>query len=197
MELMSLPPEQHPFVRWRTPLLRQARTALVHGVRHGRPPGIMLEEWPFELREVRATFVTLEKGGKLRGCIGHLEATQPLVVDITENAVAAAIHDPRFPPVSEDEMEEITMSLSILTPPEPLEVTDEAGLRACLRPGVDGLILREGRRQATFLPSVWEELPSVEDFLRHLKYKGGWAPDYWSARMAACRYQADYLSETD
>jgi uncharacterized protein len=140
--------------------------------------------------EPRAVFITLEKNGRLRGCIGHLEATQPLVEDIAENAVAAALHDTRFPPVNADELPDIHLSISILTPPEPMTVADEEDLLQQLRPGIDGLILEEGRRRATFLPSVWEELPDPRNFVRHLKMKAGWSADYWSSGICASRYQS-------
>ncbi len=186
----------HPYrASERTRLLQQARQALSHAIRHGSAPPVDHQNLPPALLEERATFVTLQASGRLRGCIGRLEAERPLIDDVNENAVAAGLADPRFPPVSMDELHDITISISILTPPEPLTVKDEANLLAVLRPGVDGLILEEGMRRATFLPSVWEELPSPAEFVTHLKRKAGWAPDYWSDRIKVSRYQAVHLSE--
>lgn len=176
-------------------LLRWARTCLEHGVRHGVAPPIDMSAFPTELHAPRAVFITLEKNGRLRGCIGHLEATQPLINDIAENTVAAAKDDPRFSPVKAGELPHIVLSISILTPPEPMHIRSEQDLLNQLRPGVDGLILGEGRRRATFLPSVWDELPEPRDFVMHLKLKAGWSPDYWSEKITAQRYQSIYLSE--
>lgn len=176
-------------------LVAWAREALAYGVRHGYPPRVEVGRFPPEALEHRAVFVTLMKRGHLRGCIGHLEATQPLVDDIAENAVAAALHDPRFSRVTEDELADIEVSLSILTPPEPMNVTDEDDLLRQVRPGIDGLILREGRRCATFLPSVWEELPDPRTFVQHLKLKAGWPADYWSSRIKVSRYETEQVRE--
>lgn len=178
-------------------LLAWARACLEYGVQHGRPPAVDLTKFPDELREPRAVFITLEKNKRLRGCIGHLEATQPLVRDIAENAVAAALEDPRFRAVTADELHTITLSISILTPSELMTFTSEEDLIRQLRPGVDGLIIGEGHRRATFLPSVWEELPDSREFLAHLKQKAGWPADYWSDKITARRYQSIHLSEID
>ena len=178
-------------------LLQWARTALAYGVAHGHAPPVHTAEFSPGLCEQRAVFITLMKDGRLRGCIGHLEATQPLVNDIAENAVAAALEDPRFPPVTSAEIPAISIAISVLTPPEPLAFKDEADLLQKLRPGIDGLIIGEGRRRATFLPSVWEELPDPRDFLQHLKMKAGWPPGYWSERIQAWRYESVYLSEDE
>jgi len=192
---MSSPIDINPYYEHRAWLLQHARTSMIHGVKHGHPPLIELDPVPALLKEKRATFITLEKRGSLRGCIGRLDAVEPLVIDIAQNAVAAAIDDHRFPPVSEGEIPGIRISISILTPPEPMSVDSEAELIANLQPGVDGLILQDGRRRATFLPSVWEELPITADFIRHLKVKAGLPPDYWSVSMKAFRYQTIYLKE--
>jgi uncharacterized protein len=178
-------------------LLRHARHALVYGVKNNRAPVVQLDELPDVLLEERATFITLEKNGNLRGCIGRLEASQPLVIDIAENTVAAALEDPRFPPVKENEIASIAISISILTPPEPMTISTEKELLNSIRPEIDGLILEEGRRRATFLPSVWDELKQPRDFIAHLKQKAGWPANYWSDQIRAYRYQTIYLSEKD
>ncbi|MGA1529843.1 MAG: AmmeMemoRadiSam system protein A [Kiritimatiellia bacterium] len=174
-------------------LLAWAREALDYGVRHGHPPSVEPGRFSAEALRSGAVFVTLEKNGRLRGCIGHLEATQSLVDDIAGNAVAAALHDPRFPPVTEDELAQIELSLSVLTPPEPMIINDEDDLVRQLRPGVDGLILEKGSRRATFLPSVWEDLPDPRSFIRQLKLKAGWSPDYWSDSIMCSRYQTVHI----
>jgi len=192
---MSLPTEQNPYEPYRSYLLNLARTSMIHGVTFGTPPPVPASVPSDDLRDVRATFVTLERKGQLRGCIGRIEAVLPLVDDITEHAVAAAIHDPRFGPVQPKEIPEIVLAISILTPPEPLSIHGEADLLQQLVPGEDGLILQEGRRRATFLPSVWDELPDPALFVQHLKMKAGWAPLYWSDAITAQRYRCFYLKE--
>lgn len=168
---------------------------MIHGVTCGVPPPVPQPVPSDILREVRATFVTLERKGRLRGCIGRIEAVVPLVEDISEHAVAAAIHDPRFGPVQPNEIPEIVLAISILTPPEPLPIQGEAELLKKLVPGEDGLILQEGRRRATFLPSVWDELPDPALFVQHLKMKAGWSPSYWSDAIRVQRYRCFYLKE--
>ncbi len=152
-----------------------------------------LENAP-EIREERATFVTLTIGGNLRGCIGMLEACRPLAEDVAENARAAAFGDPRFEPLSREEFDQLEIHISVLSPPEELEFRSEADLLEQIRPGVDGLILQEGGRRGTFLPSVWEELPGSELFLMHLKMKAGLPNTYWSDTLRVFRYTAEYFS---
>lgn len=142
------------------------------------------------LRAPGASFVTLERHGELRGCIGSLTARQPLVCDVAHNAREAAFGDPRFAPLRQGELEQLDVHLSLLSAPEPIEFSSEAELLAHLRPGVDGLILEEGFRRGTFLPSVWEQLPQAQDFVRHLKRKAGLPVDYWSATLRVQRYTA-------
>ncbi len=175
----------------RDTLLNLATRSIEHGLRTSRPLAVRTEDFPESLRLIRATFVTLELGGQLRGCIGTLVAHRPLVEDVAQHAFAAAFEDPRFPPVTREEAPRLDIHLSILSPPEPMAVADEADLLRQLRPGVDGLILGEGARRATFLPAVWEDLPEPRDFVRQLKRKAGLGADYWSARMKAERYTTD------
>lgn len=169
-------------------LLRVAADSIRHGLTDGAPLPVRVADYPVSLQPERATFVTLQKSGQLRGCIGMLEACRPLVADVAENAFAAAFEDPRFPPLAPLEMEGLDIHLSILSPPEPMSVRDEADLLRQLRPGVDGLIIEDGPRRATFLPSVWEELPEPAAFLRNLKRKAGFRPDHWSRSFRASRY---------
>jgi len=192
---MHLPDQTAEYAPHRERLLSEARRALVEGVKSGHPPVVDLAKYPDILRKQRATFITLEKRGQLRGCIGHLEASQPLILDVMENTVAAALEDPRFEPVTADETKSLTISISILTPPEPMQIQGEADLLRQLRPGVDGLIIGEGRRRATFLPSVWDELPDPAEFVQHLKRKAGWSARYWSDAITASRYQSIYITD--
>jgi AmmeMemoRadiSam system protein A len=128
------------------------------------------------LAEPGATFVTLRTQGELRGCVGSLEARRALREDVPANAVAAAFHDLRFPPLAAGEWGALRVEVSELSAATPLPFAAEDELRAALRPGVDGLILDHRGRRATFLPQVWEQLPDPADFLRHLKLKAGLPP---------------------
>ena len=145
------------------------------------------------LMEKRATFVTLTIEGALRGCIGRLEAFRPLAEDVAANACAAAFDDPRFMPLSAEELDQIEIHISVLSPPEEMVFSSEEDLLAQIRPGIDGLIFQEGGRRGTFLPSVWEELPEKELFLMHLKVKAGVSESYWSDSLQVFRYTADYF----
>ena len=188
MALMSLTKEHQQR------LLELARRSIQHGLQTGRPLKITLAGYPVELTEHRATFVTLQKQHRLRGCIGMLEAVRPLAEDIAENAFLAAFKDPRFPPLTEDEFGDLEIHLSILTPATPLAFTSEQDLISQLQPGIDGLIVEEGHRRGTFLPSVWEHLPESEQFLRHLKQKAGLPPDFWSETIRVYRYRTEMIA---
>lgn len=188
MVLMSLNDGQ------KTELLKLARASIQEGLENGRPLRVDLQQYDPALTAKRASFVTLERGGQLRGCIGMLEAVRPLVRDIAENAFAAAFRDPRFPPLSAREYPDLDVHISILSPAESLQFVSEPDLIAQLQPGVDGLILQEGYRRGTFLPSVWEQLPDPAEFLRHLKQKAGLPADYWSATLKLFRYRTEMFS---
>ena len=138
-----------------------------------------------------AVFVTLLKDGELRGCIGSLEARRPLVEDVSQHAWDAAFNDPRFAPLQAEELEGLTLHLSRLAQPELLDVASEPELVDRLRPGIDGLILEEGRRRATYLPQVWTQIPDAARFVRFLKRKGGWPERYWSPAMRVWRYEVE------
>ncbi len=177
-----------------TLLLKIARDALSKGLTGEK--ATPLEDIPVELMEERATFVTIEIGGHLRGCIGMLEACRPLAEDVEHNACAAAFNDPRFPPVSREEFDSLEIHISVLSPPEELSFSSEADLLGQIRPGIDGLILQEGFRRGTFLPSVWEELSEKETFLAHLKMKAGLPDTYWSESLRVFRYTAEYFGDS-
>lgn len=131
------------------------------------------------LQEERATFVTLKKRGQLRGCIGCLGPIESVEKSIVSNAINAAFHDHRFSPLTLPELDEVEIDISILTPTVKLDFTDSSDLVKKLKPGVDGVILKAGGRRATFLPQVWEQLPTAEMFLAHLCRKAGLPQDYW------------------
>jgi AmmeMemoRadiSam system protein A len=175
----------------RATLLRLAADSIRHGLETGRPLGVDLRTYDEAIRQPRACFVTLEIGGALRGCIGSLQAQRPLVEDVADNAYAAAFSDPRFPPLRADEYPHLHLDISVLHPAEAMEVDGEEDLLRQLRPGVDGLILEEGARRATFLPSVWEQLPGAGEFLAHLKHKAGLPTDYWSDQIRFRRYTTE------
>lgn len=176
-------------------LIQLARDAITHYLQEGELVAVKPANYPEKLRELRASFVTLKIHGALRGCIGSLEARQPLVQDVALNAIAAATRDPRFPALQTQELAATTISLSILSPTEPIEFSSEQDLLAKIRPGIDGLILQDGFYRGTFLPVMWEELPTPEEFLKHLKLKAGLKPHYWSDSLEVWRYTAESFGE--
>ena len=142
-----------------------------------------------------ASFVTLTRQGELRGCVGTLEAHRPLGIDVCENAVAAAFRDPRFMPLTLGEFEGIRVEVSVLSPPRPIEVTDEAAALAMLRPNIDGVVFEYGHYRSTFLPQVWEQLPEPAEFLAHLKRKAGLPVDFWAEQVRLSRYTVSKWKE--
>lgn len=165
--------------RERRQLLKLARDAIVSHVRgqDGSPPDF--RNLSQRLGEPGATFVTLTKKGLLRGCIGSLVPTKSLADDVIDHAIAAASQDYRFPPVTADEIDEIRIEISRLTSPRSLHYDDPDDLLTKLHPNLDGVVLQYGFRRATFLPQVWEKIPSPNDFLDHLCLKMGMPPDLW------------------
>jgi AmmeMemoRadiSam system protein A len=142
------------------------------------------------------TFVTLKIQGQLRGCIGNLTSTESIIDGVKRNAINAAFHDPRFAPLSNQELEQTKIEVSVLTEPEPLTFHDGEDLLKKLRVNVDGVIIRKGRASATFLPQVWEQLPRPEDFLSHLCLKAGLSSDAWkSSELDVMTYQVQYFEE--
>jgi AmmeMemoRadiSam system protein A len=152
---------------------------------------LTLADYPPALQQPRATFVTLYINDELRGCIGTLEVSRPLVVDIAHNAREAAFHDPRFAPLSKHEIDRLQIHISILGTPEIMTFSSEQDLIRQLRPGMDGLILTAAGRRGTFLPSVWESLPAPEEFLAHLKIKAGLPINYWPDDAKVERYTTE------
>lgn len=176
-------------------LIALAERAIDHGLAHSAPPEVDVGNWPAPLRAERASFVTLHAAdGHLRGCIGTIEAHRPLVADISANAFAAAFEDPRFPPLRADEREGLSCGLSILTPPEPVQFTDEADLVQRLVPGIDGVLIEADGRRGTLLPAVWEQLPDPVEFWHTLKEKAGIAQDMLPEDLAVYRYRAEHIA---
>ena len=178
-------------------LLGLARDSIDYGFDNKAPLPVRLDELPVALAEPAATFTTLRLEGALRGCCGRLEAAEPLATDVAHSAFTAAFRDPRFDPLRREEFEAISLEVSVLTPMEPLPVADEADLLDKLQPGVDGLVIAEGWRRATFLPKVWENLPEPRQFLGQLKLKCGLPQDYWSSRLEFRRYRTTTYVESD
>lgn len=177
-------------------LLNLARQALESGVRGQKMPPLDLQSLSARLQECGSSFVTLTIDGNLRGCIGALEPYQSLVDDVREHTIAAALQDFRFPGVCPEELEQIKLEISRLTLPVPLDYCSPEDLLNKLRPGIDGVVLRDGSRRATFLPQVWEKLPNPADFLDNLCYKMGAAPGLWRKKhLDVLVYQVEEFHE--
>ncbi|WP_313716200.1 AmmeMemoRadiSam system protein A [Arsenicicoccus bolidensis] len=150
------------------------------------------ERW---LLDDGASFVTLHLDRRLRGCIGTLTAYRPLLDDVRANAVAAASTDPRFPPVGPDEAPHLAIEVSVLSVPEPIQVTSERDAVLALRPRVDGVVLEAAGRRATYLPQVWDQLTDPLDFLRSLRAKAGLSRDHWDDGVRLSRYSVTSFEE--
>ena len=166
-------------------LLAQARKAIADAL---GLPAAAAPDHP-QLAERGATFVTLTLDGELRGCIGSLNAHRPLGQDVRDNAVSAALRDPRFPPLSAAEFADVRVEVSLLTEPDFIEFRDEADALAQLVPGRDGVIFFNGCQRATFLPQVWEQLPERRQFMAALKQKARLPVDFWGPNVMIARYQ--------
>ncbi|MCI0503430.1 AmmeMemoRadiSam system protein A [Candidatus Micrarchaeota archaeon] len=179
-------------------LLKLARNAVKAHLAGGRKLDVQPKDVPSKkLTENGACFVTLHVGERLRGCIGSLEAHRPLVMDVIENALSSAFEDPRFYPMRQEELPEVTFSISVLSAPKPFPVKDAADLLKKLVPGKHGLIIQKGWNRATFLPVVWEQLPKKEEFLSHLCMKAGLGAEAWrdTKGMEFFVYEAEEFSE--
>lgn len=142
----------------------------------------------------RASFVSVKLDGRLRGCIGSLVPHRSLLLDVTTNAVKACSSDPRFKPMTEEELSRAVVEIAILSNPLQMSFDSEAHLVSQLRPDVDGLILRDGKNTGLFLPSVWETLPKAADFVKALKRKAGLPESYWSKTMTIHRFTTERFS---
>lgn len=155
------------------------------------------DESPPWLDEHGACFVTLSQHGALRGCIGSLQPHRSLREDVKANAVAAALHDPRFPALRPVELDHTEVEISLLSPATAMAFANEADALAQLRPGTDGIIFQYGHYRSTFLPQVWEQLPEPRDFMAHLKHKAGLSPEFWSEEVKLSRYEVVKWREQD
>lgn len=175
-------------------LLQTVRDSIDYGLRYRSQMPIDLSQYSNKLKEKRATFVTLHLNDQLRGCIGSLQAYQPLIQDVAHNAFAAAFMDGRFYPVTQSEYGLLTFDISILSEPKPMTFLSEEDLIKQLRPGIDGLILTDVGHKGTFLPAVWEELKEPQQFFNHLKMKAGFSQNYWSDTLQVERYTAESIT---
>ncbi len=173
-------------------LLKLARENLEASVK-GLPP-VVPSDVPALTKELRGCFVTLTKNNNLRGCIGYIEGIKPLYEAVIDNAKNAALSDPRFPQVSAKELPDIVVEVSVLTKPEPIDYANPEDLLGKICAGSDGIILKKGYNQSTFLPQVWEQLPDKVSFLQHLSVKGGMPADGWKTANVS-RYRAIHFQE--
>jgi len=185
----------HSEKKW---LLSLARESIALGLKDRRSYAVDPKQVSPELREKLACFVTLTIQGRLRGCIGHIEAIQPLYKDVIENATSAAFGDPRFPPLDQSELDEVEIEVSVLGKPASLKYKDADDLVRKLKPGKDGVILRKGAYGATFLPQVWDQIKVPEDFLSHLCAKAGLDSDEWQkGDLKVQTYSVEAFSESE
>jgi AmmeMemoRadiSam system protein A len=189
-------PEQHLTDTDRAFLLSLARQSIENCVQNNPVPPIELNALSTQLREFGACFVTLTYHGYLRGCVGALEPYQSLAEDVREHAIAAAFQDYRFPPVQAKETKDIEIEISYLTRPEILKYEHPDELPKLLRPNIDGVVIRDGMRRATFLPQVWEKIPDPEEFLEQLCMKMGSPGELWRRKkLDVLTYQVEEFHE--
>lgn len=175
-------------------IITAARRALQHAVK-GKVYRPQRRDYDEHLFDRGAVFVTLHKDGELRGCVGSLYPRQAVVADIAANAAAAALEDGRFEPLAPEELDDVRISVSLLTGYERIDYRDEADLLKQMRSGTDGIVIRDGDRQGLFLPSVWEQLPDKKSFLNNLKLKAGMSPSFWSNDIKVYRFRTVEVKE--
>lgn len=189
-------PEQHLSDTERSLLLSLARQSIENCINNRPLPKLDPSQLTLRLQQEGASFVTLTIKGYLRGCVGALEPYQSLADDVREHAIAAAFQDYRFPPVQPAEIRDIQIEISYLTKPVKMNYEDSAELIGRLRPNIDGVVLRDGMRRATFLPQVWEKIPDAEEFLDQLCMKMGSPPDLWRRKkLEVFTYQVEEFHE--
>jgi AmmeMemoRadiSam system protein A len=189
-------PEEHISDADRILLLSLARQSIENCTNGATPPQFDKETLSPVLQEQGACFVTLTSHGYLRGCVGALEPYQSLAEDVCEHAAAAAFQDYRFPPVQAKELKDIEIEISYLTRPETLKYENPEELPKLLRPNIDGVVLRDGRGRATFLPQVWEKIPDPEEFLDELCLKMGAPTNLWRRKkLDVMIYQVEEFHE--
>jgi len=189
-------PEQHLSTADKSFLLALARKSIENCISGTALPTVETSSLSPILQEQGASFVTLTHKGYLRGCIGALEPYQCLAEDVREHAVAAAFQDFRFPPLQANELKDISIEISYLTRPKQLKYADPLDLLQLLRPNIDGVVLRDGIRRATFLPQVWEKISDPAEFLEELCMKMGAQPDLWRRKkLEVLTYQVEEFHE--
>ena len=176
-------------------LLDVADASIESGLTSGKVLEVDPNDHSSGLQALRASFVTLRIQGDLRGCMGTLTAARPLVVDVSCNSYSSAFSDPRFAPLTRPEFEQLDIHISLLSPSSPIDFTSEDDLLSQVRPGIDGLIMYEGSKRGTLLPSVWEGIPDAREFLRLLKRKAGLSDDYWSETLRVERYTTESIHQ--
>ncbi len=169
-------------------LLGVARRAITYGLDTGRVLKLEPAELDGRLGTLAAVFITLTQNGELRGCVGSLQATEPLAQAVSGSAFNAAFRDRRFPSLSVDELDSIRIEISVLSEMEPIDATNREQLLDALEPGVDGLLLEDQGYRSTFLPKVWEKVASPAEFLEHLCLKAGLGARHWSGSIRFHRY---------
>jgi uncharacterized protein len=175
----------------RQTLLALARESVQAGVDWGAIGSFPQRDYPESLWRWRSSFVTLSRSGRLRGCCGRLEADRTLAEDVWDNAFASGFRDPRFAPVLADELSDLEISISVLTPLEQLEVHSTEELLGALVPHRDGLVLAHGGDRVTFIPHVWEGVPDAATFVRQLREKAGWPAGGWESDLEIWRFEAE------
>ncbi|WP_163835170.1 AmmeMemoRadiSam system protein A [Spartinivicinus ruber] len=170
-------------------LLKLARQVITAGCKKQSLPKVNPDEYSTTLQAERSAFVTLTKQQFLRGCIGSLSATRPLVLEVHHNAYASAFEDYRFPNMESSELDKIKIEISILSPHQPISFIDEQSLINQLKPFQDGVILEYKQHRGTFLPQVWDKLTDPVDFFNQLKQKAGLPTDFWNNKVKCYKYQ--------
>ena len=176
-------------------LLGLARESIEAGLDLGTLAPQPGRSYPASLQEHRSAFVTLHLGHALRGCCGSIEPQYPLFEEVWRSAAAAAFGDPRFPALRASEWPRTHVHISVLERLQPMPSSSEEDVLNWLQPDIDGMVLQLGFARATFLPSVWEQLPDKRSFLQHLKAKAGWPIDFWSPEIQAWRYGTESFEE--
>jgi len=168
-----------------------AKKSIEHGLLYNKPLIPSVEDLPKPLKEHKASFVTLNKQEELRGCIGSIFAQSPLAVDVAENAFNAAFRDPRFSPLKKEELSLIEIKISVLSPFEKINAKNLKELLSIIREHKDGIYLKSPDGKATFLPDVWEKVPSKEVFIHELYRKAHLPIDYPFHKIEWYRYTTE------
>ncbi len=158
-----------------------------------KPPNVDIGSFSPQLQRNRATFITINKSGKLRGCIGTIHPTEPFIVNVVNNTYKAALKDPRFPPIRRDELSNIEITISLLSTLQKMSIKDEEDLLRQIKPNIDGLLIKDNTKQSVFLPQVWNEIPNKLDFISCLKQKAGLDSNHWSSNFQAWKFTVNFI----